>query len=89
MLVVINLDGGIDAAGNGDGFALAIGAGDAKGEVLLRLEARAQAEDVVGFGAVEFQGLRGGAFFELQRQDAHADEVRSDGCARSFARRRL
>ena len=38
---------------------LAAGAGDAEGQVLLRLELVAQAEDVVGFGAVQFERLGG------------------------------
>ena len=33
--------------------------------------------------------LRARAFFELQRQHAHADQIASDECARNFARRRL
>ena len=39
------------------------------------LSVRVEAEDVVGFRAVELQRLRGRAFLELQRQHAHADEV--------------
>ena len=75
MLVVIYLNRRVYAAADGDFFGFPVLARDAQGEVLLRLEVFAQAHDVVGFGAVELQGLGGGAFFELQGQDAHADEV--------------
>ena len=53
----------------------AVLARDAQGEVLLRFEVRGEAKDVEDFGAVQFEGLRGGAFLELQREHAHADEV--------------
>ena len=58
-----------------DVFHLPVRASDAQRQVLLRLQVRARARDVVSFRAVQLQRLRSGAFFELQRQHAHADEV--------------
>ena len=75
MLVVVDLDGGVDAAADADVFDGAIPARDAEGEVLLWLQVRIEADDVVGLGAVEFERLGGGAFLELEGEDAHADEV--------------
>ena len=75
MLVVVDLDGRIDAAGDGDVLHGAVFARDLEREVLLGLEVRVEAHDVVGLAAVELQGLRGVTFLELQREHAHADEV--------------
>ena len=75
MLVVVNFDGRINAAADSDILHRAVLARDLEREVLLRFDVRVEADDVVGLGAVELQGLRGGAFLELQRQHAHANEV--------------
>ena len=63
---------GIEAAGNGDFDGFAVFAVDDEGQVAARF---AFADHVVGFRAVQLQGVAVGARFELQRQDAHADEV--------------
>ena len=75
MLVVIDLDGRINAATDWNIFNRAILARDFKREVLLRLQACIEANDVEGFSSVELQGLSGCAFLELERQNAHTDEV--------------
>ena len=49
-------------------------AGDLHLELLLRLDAR-EAEDVDGLVAFDAERLGGIAAEELQRQDAHADQV--------------
>src|SRR5687767_6139656 len=73
--VVIDLDGRIDPASDRNGGRRAIGFSDLKSEVLLRLDARTEAEDVESLRSVEGEADGGGAFFELERQDAHADEI--------------
>src|SRR5437867_3164649 len=65
MLVVFHLDGSVDTAGHGDILGCAVFPGDAHSEILLGLEGAGQAGDIVGLGAVEVQGLRADAFFDL------------------------
>src|SRR5262249_17401270 len=55
VLVIIYFNGRIDSALRGDLFRPAIRAGDANGDILLRLEVFAQAENVIGFGSVQFK----------------------------------
>ncbi len=75
VAVVFDFDGGVDAAGDGDVLLAAVGTGDAEGEGLARLEVVVQADEAVGLGAVEAEGLGGGAFLEAAGEDAHANEV--------------
>ena len=63
---------GIEAAGNGDFDGFAVFAVNDEGQVAARF---AFADHVVGFRAVQLQGVAVGAGFELQRQYTHADEV--------------
>ena len=55
MLVVINLDGRINAATHRHIFHLAVLARDLQRQILLRLDVRVEADDVVGLRAVELQ----------------------------------
>ena len=75
MAVVVDFDGGIDAEFDLVGLFGAVFAGDGEGDILAGLDAVAEAGDVVGFGAVEVERLRADAFGELEREDAHTDEV--------------
>ena len=77
MAVVVDFDGGVDAEFDGLFEFGAVFAGDGEGDILAGLDAVAEAGDVVGFGAVEVERLRADAFGELEREDAHADEVRA------------
>ena len=45
--------------------------------ILLRLQPSAQPEHIVAFRPIQFQSLRAHPLFELQRQHAHADQIRS------------
>jgi hypothetical protein len=65
VAVVFDLDGRVDAGGDGHLLLCAVGAMDDEGQGLARGELVGQAKDIVGLGAVEFQGLGGGAFREL------------------------
>ena len=75
MAVVVDFDGGVDAEFDGLLEFGPVFAGDGEGDILTGLDAVAEAGDVVGFGAVEVERLRADAFGELEREDAHADEV--------------
>ena len=75
MAVVVDFDWRIDAEFDRLLNFGAVFAGDSEGDILAGLDAVAEAGDVVGFGAVEVEGLRTDAFGELEREDAHADEV--------------
>ncbi len=77
MAVVFDLDGGVDAGGDGHFVLGAVGAMDHEGQGLARGQVVAQAEDIEGLRAVEFQGLGGCAVRELTGEDAHADEIRA------------
>src|SRR5438309_513361 len=76
VLVVLDLDRRVDAQHDVDVECLAVLAVNGQ----LRLLHRAygtEPGDVECFGTVELQRLRVRPFFELQRQNAHADKVRS------------
>jgi len=75
VLVVVDLNRRIDAAADVDVFYAAVLARDLERQILLRLDVRIEAYDVVGLGAIKLEALRGRAVLELQRQHAHADEV--------------
>ena len=75
MLIVVNFNGRINAAADVHVFHAAILARDLQREILLRLDVRVEADDVVGLGAVELLGLRVHAFLELQGQHTHAHQV--------------
>ena len=75
MAVVVDFDGRVDAEFDGLFEFGAVFAGDGEGDILAGLDAVAEAGDVVGFGAVEGERLCADAFGELEREDAHADEV--------------
>ncbi len=75
MTIVVDFDRRIDAEFDGLLNFGAVFAGDGEGDILAGLDAVAEAGDVVGFGAVEVERLGADAFGELEREDAHADEV--------------
>jgi len=75
VAVVVDFDRGVDAEFDLMGFFGAVFAGDGEGDILAGLDAVAEAGDVVGFGAVEVEGLRADAFGKLEWEDAHAHEV--------------
>ena len=75
MLVIIDFDGRIDAATHQHVFNRTVFTGDFQREVLLRLDAAVEADDVVGLGAIQLERLSGGAVLKLQGQHAHADEI--------------
>src|SRR3546814_7119960 len=77
VLVVVDLVERIDAAQHLDGLRRTVGPGDRHRQLHARLEARGDARDVELLAAVEAERLAGGARQELQRHDAHADEVRA------------
>ena len=77
MLIVIDLDRGVDAAAHRHVIHRTVAARDAQGQVLLRAQRRGETEHVVLFMTIEFQGLGGDPLLELERQHAHADEVRA------------
>src|SRR5688572_5018797 len=66
---------GIDAAAGEEGFGAAVGAGEFDLNLLTRAEA-ADAGNGEGFVALEAERFAGHAVRELERQDAHADQVR-------------
>ena len=75
MAVVVDFDWRIDAEFDRLLNFGAVFASDGKGDILAGLDTIAEAGDVVGFGAVEVERLGADAFGELEREDAHADEV--------------
>ena len=77
MAVVVDLDWGIDADLNRDVLSTAILAGYAQKKFLTGLQIFAKTYDVVGLGAIELEGLGCCSLVELEREDAHADEVGS------------
>ena len=72
--VVVNLNRGIDAAGDHKVNFVAVGFGGGDFYCLLGFEVVVEA-DFEGFGSVEVQGFSGFAFSELEGEDAHADKV--------------
>ena len=64
--------GGVQTAGDGHFYGFAVGAVNHQSELAAR---DAFADDVVGFGAVQFKRFAVGAGQKLQRQHAHADQV--------------
>src|SRR5204862_1227487 len=63
---------------DGDFLLPAVGASDAERQVLARRDLPAvEADDVEDLRAVEAERLRVGVLLELERQHAHADEVRA------------
>ena len=67
LLIVVDFDGRLDTALHGHVVHLASGANHTQGELLLRLEVGAQADDLVGFAAVQGENLGRGPFLELHR----------------------
>ena len=74
VAVVLDLDGRVDAAGGDevDDAAIGLFRGDFDGLAWFEIIVEG---DLEGFGAVEFEDFARLPFTELQRQDAHADEV--------------
>src|SRR5437899_1788836 len=75
VLVVADFDGAVDAADDAEYLRVAGIAAGADGETFARRDAFFDAFDVVGLGAVEAEGLGVFAGLELEREDAHADEI--------------
>jgi len=75
VAVVVDFDGGVDAEFNGLFEFGAVFARDGEGHILAGLDAVAETGDVVGLGAVEVERLGADSVGELEREDAHADEV--------------
>ena len=75
MLVVLDLDGGIDSQRNRDLISPAAVAVDEEGDILARLDLTFQTDNVKDFGAVELQRLSTGSFLKLAGQDAHANQI--------------
>src|SRR5215212_8227542 len=61
VLVIIDLDGRIDPANDGNDFRMAVRAGDAQTEILLGLEIRFQADHVVNLAPEQSQSLGAGS----------------------------
>ena len=74
VAVVVDFDGGVDAAGGEELDFGAIGFGGGDLDVLARGDVGGGV-DIEGFLAGEAEGLGGVAFLEAEREDAHADEV--------------
>src|SRR4051812_43423533 len=74
VAVVLDLDGGVDAADGGEAQGLGAGLARGHGNLAAGLERVGELE-VEGLGAVEAEGLGGLAGGEVERQDAHADQV--------------
>src|SRR4249920_171266 len=77
MLIVIYFDLCIDAAAYGDVGDFARFTGDFQNQILLRLDRGIEANDIIRFGTIKLQRLRSGSFLKLERQHAHADEIRA------------
>jgi len=75
MFEVIHFNRRVDAQQQGDFFLAAVFAFDDEGGVLLRFDFAVQAFEAEGFFAGEAEGLNAVAAFELQGEDAHADQV--------------
>lgn len=74
MAVVLDFDGGVDAAGGDevDGGAVGFGGHDFDGLERFQFVVELDVEDLGAVEAEEFAVLSGA---ELEGQDAHADEV--------------
>nr|GEU28369.1 hypothetical protein [Tanacetum cinerariifolium] len=77
VFVVIDFDRGIDAQQHSDVLAGAVGTVDHQGGQLLWLDLAFEAFQVVGFLAGDAQGFHAVVADELQRQHAHAHQVRA------------
>src|SRR3546814_3744559 len=77
VLVVVDLVERIDPAAELDLLRLAVGAGDAAGQVHARLQALLDADDVDRLAAVHAEGRAGLAALELQRTHDHPDQGRA------------
>src|SRR5262249_25973178 len=75
VLVVIDLDRRIDAQLHRNLFSGPVRAAYDQPDVLLRSDPAVESDDVESFRAVEVERLRADAFFKLQRQHAHSDQV--------------
>src|SRR5262245_12607354 len=75
VLVVIDLDRRIYAQLHRDLFSGPVRAAYDQRDILLRPDPAVESDDVESFRAVEVERLRADAFFELQRQHAHSDQV--------------
>src|SRR5260221_2488400 len=77
MAEIFDLVERVDAAQQLDRLAAAVGAVDDAGELHARLDAGLGAENIEVLGAGDLQALPRCPAGELQRQHAHADEVRA------------
>ena len=75
MLVIINLNGRINAASHRYRSHLPVPARQAQIQILLRFKARAQTQHVEPFRPVQLERLGIRALFELQGQHSHTDQV--------------
>lgn len=75
VLVVIDFVQGIDAAEDVHRFLAAVAAGNIHSHRLAGFQSVFEAIDGDGFIAFQIERLPRVALFELQRQDAHADEI--------------
>ena len=89
MPEILDLLRGIEPHEQRDVLAPAVAARDRTGELRARREAARDARDVEELAAVERQRLAGGAFRELQRQHAHADQVGAMDAFERFGQYRL
>src|SRR5258708_12733421 len=77
MLVVVDLDGRVDAHADQGCLGRSVPAVNDERRVLARAELSLQADDVVRFAAVEVKRLGARSLFELQWEHTHTDEVRA------------
>src|SRR5262249_28854778 len=75
VLVIIDLDRRIYAQLHRNLFSGPVRAAYDQRDILLRPDPAVESDDVESFRAVEVERLRADAFFELQRQHAHSDQV--------------
>lgn len=77
MLIILHLDGGIDAAANLNLLRLTVNSSDLHRDILLGAKSLIQADDIEQLGSVELQSLGGGAFLELKREHPHPHQIGS------------
>src|SRR6266566_5826559 len=77
VLVVVHFDRGVDAQEQRDFIHAAVGPPDHQRRVLLRPDLALDAADVDGLVALDAERSDRVAALELERQHAHADEVRA------------